>query len=898
MTPRPEGFLEDRIANPTSKLLLVLAFAGVVAFRQTDQHCGERGSSRFSAGVVAFSRAMAGNSNRRGDLSRRSLLKSTSATVALGAAAGPRAIAQPAGAASAQRLSKGWEYRRGDLGGVWEVWRPPNQGEAPTGWDAVAMPHCWNALDAVDPDQGYYQGPGWYRLHVVDQNPFAGGRTLLSFHGAGQKTEVYLFEEKIAQHVGGYDEFVVDITDAAARYVAARGAKSGLPLAVRCDNSRDMEMIPSNESDFCLYGGLYRPVDLVFVPAISLERVHVDGRVDPATAAAQVTVRARLYNPRRLTDGLDIAVEVTAPDGQVVHRSSRKLAGSAPAGGALAAFSLPAPKLWSPEQPDLYRCTVTVTSTHGRQQVSERFGLRFYEFVKHGPFKLNGKRLLLRGTHRHEDHAGVAAAIPEDVIRKEMTLIKQMGANFIRLGHYQQSRAVLEACDELGILVWEEIPWCRGGLGGERFQRQARDMLRAMIDQHRNHPSVVLWGLGNENDWKPGDFEQHDEKKIRAFMIELNQLAHELDPSRKTSIRRCDFCKDVVDVYSPSIWAGWYRGQYTEYKSASEEEMKKVDHFLHVEWGGDSHAGRHAEDPDRAIGKVLTGQGTDERGLDFLRSGGQARASRDGDWSETYICNLFDWHLKEQETMDWLTGTAQWVFKDFCTPLRPDNPVPRVNQKGVCERDLTLKEGYYVFQSYWTATPMVRLYGHSWRTRWGGASEHKMVKVYSNCPSAELFVGGVSQGVRQRRSEDFPAAGLRWMVSLRPGENRLKVVGRKGDVTVTDELTWGYETRHWGAPARLTLQRVGKPKDGEVVTVEARLSDAKGVPCLDARTVVRFGVTGDGRLVDNLGTPRACRQLELYNGRATIGVRLPAGRAMVSVSAKGLPTAFLSVPVT
>jgi beta-galactosidase len=833
---------------------------------------------------------MAGDDKRSGELSRRTLLRSTSATLALAGAAGARAATEPV--AASRRLSKGWEWRRGDLGGVWEVWRPENQGEAPMGWDGVELPHCWNGLDAVDPDQSYYQGPGWYRLHLTDQNPFPGGRTLLLFQGAGQKTEVYLFEEKVAQHVGGYDEFVVDLTDAAARHVKARGGKNGLPVAVRCDNSRDMEMIPSNESDFCLYGGLYRPVDLVFVPAISLERVHVEGKVDPASGAAQVSVRARFYNPRRLDDGLDVAVEVTAPDGQVVHRSSRKMGAAA---AELAAFSLPAPRFWSPEQPALYRCTVTVASTHGRQQVSERFGLRFFEFVKHGPFKLNGKRLLLRGTHRHEDHAGVAAAIPEEIIRKEMTLIKQMGANFIRLGHYQQSRLVLEACDELGLLVWEEIPWCRGGLGGERFQRQGRDMLRAMIDQHRNHPSVLLWGLGNENDWKPGDFEQHDEKRIRAFMIELNRLAHELDPSRKTTIRRCEFCKDVVDVYSPSIWAGWYRGQYTEYRSASEAEMKKVDHFLHVEWGGDSHARRHAEDPDRAIGKVLTGQGTDERGLDFLRSGGQARASRDGDWSETYICNLFDWHLKEQETMEWLTGTAQWVFKDFCTPLRPDNPVPRVNQKGLCERDLTLKEGYYVFQWYWSTARMVRLYGHSWRTRWGSAGERKMVKVYSNCPTAELFVGGVSQGTRQRRSEDFPAAGLRWMVTLRPGDNRLKVVAHKGSTTVTDELTWGYETRRWGAPARLALKRVSKEKQGDVVTVEALLSDAKGVPCLDARTVVRFALAGDGRLIDNLGTSRASRQLELHNGRATIGVRLPSGRAIVSVSAKTLPTAFLDL---
>ncbi len=128
-----------------------------------------------------------------------------------------------------------------------------------------------------------------------------------------------------------------------------------------------------------------------------------------------------------------------------------------------------------------------------------------------------------------------------------------MGANFIRLGHYQQSEIILRLCDELGLLVWEEIPWCRGGLGGEKYREQARRMLTNMIDQHRNHPSVILWGMGNENDW-PGDFEEFDKDSIRAFMSELHDLSHRLDPTRPTVIRRCDFCRDIVDVYSPSIW--------------------------------------------------------------------------------------------------------------------------------------------------------------------------------------------------------------------------------------------------------------------------------------------------------------------------------------------------------
>jgi beta-galactosidase len=137
---------------------------------------------------------------------------------------------------------------------------------------------------------------------------------------------------------------------------------------------------------------------------------------------------------------------------------------------------------------------------------------------------------------------------------------------------------VLELCDELGLLVWEEIPWCRGGLGGQHYQQQGRDMLAAMIDQHFNHPAIILWGLGNENGW-PGDFKTFDTNAIRSFMIQLNNEAHQLDPSRKTCIRYCTFCKDIPDVYSPSIWAGWYSGRYEEYRASLEQEMKTVPHF-------------------------------------------------------------------------------------------------------------------------------------------------------------------------------------------------------------------------------------------------------------------------------------------------------------------------------
>jgi len=376
-------------------------------------------------------------------------------------------------------------------------------------------------------------------------------------------------------------------------------------------------------------------------------------------------------------------------------------------------------------------------------------------------------------------------------------------------------------------------------------------------------------------------------------MKELNDLSHKLDPTRKTAIRRCDFCKDIVDVYSPSIWAGWYRGIYTEYKQVSEEEMKKVKHFLHVEWGGDSHAGRHSENPDNGLRSIKTGGGADERAGDASLIGGAARVSKDGDWSESYICNLVDWHLKEQETMPWLTGTAQWPFKDFSTPVRPDNPVPYMNQKGVVERDLTKKESYYVFQSYWTKQPMAHIYGHTWPVRWGAESEEKMIKVYSNCDEAELFVNGKSVGVKKRNSQDFPAAGLRWNVVLQKGKNDVKVIAKKGKVVITDQVGFQYQAAKWGKPAKLLIEKL-KEENG-VITLQAKLLDEHNVECLDAANWIRFGSTGDGTLIINQGTSSGSGYVQMYNGRAVISLKKNNGTSVVSAKVENIPTAFINL---
>jgi beta-galactosidase len=805
----------------------------------------------------------------------------------------------PLGRARAQqtrRLTTGWEFVRQDLGGVWGAVRPVGAGnpESVPLWAPVTLPHCFNARDAVDPDVNYYQGPGWYRTRLAVQNPYPGGRTLLHFEGAGQKTEVYLYTTKVGSHVGGYDEWTVDITQALADFqqsdVYQKQFQGQVPLSIRCDNSRDLEMIPSDLSDFNLYGGLYRYLNLQYLPATALEHLALKAEVDAAGKAGRLTVKATLLGSSPAAT--PVTLRLLDPRGKQVGQYRGTLAGQ---GGeqALASLAVKNPQLWSPAQPRLYSVEVTLGSGPQAYRQTEQVGFRHIEFVEKGPFKLNGQRLLLRGTHRHEDHAGVAAAMTEPMIRREMVMMKQMGVNFIRLGHYQQSPIVLNLCDSLGILVWEEIPWCRGGLGGPVYQQQARRMLTNMIRQHYHHPSIIIWGLGNENDW-PGDFPEFDKQKIRAFMTELNDLSHQLDPARYTAIRRCDFCKDIVDVYSPSIWAGWYRGIYTDYKEVSRKEFEGVKRFLHVEWGGDSHAGRHSENPDNALAKIGRGQGADERAGDASLVGGAARVSKDGDWSESYLCNLVDWHLKEQETMPWLSGTAYWPFKDFSTPVRPDNPVPYMNQKGVVERDFTPKESYYVFQSYWTTEPMAHIYGHGWPVRWGEAGELKMVKVYSNCPEAELFVNGQSYGVKRRNSQDFPAAGLHWQVAFRPGANELRVVARQGKQTVTDQLSFQYQTQKWGKPARLTLEKVAEA-DG-LVTVEAKLYDAQGVLCLDAANWINFSLAGAGQLLDDLGTSRGSRKVQAYNGRALIRLQAAQpGKTAVAVQSPGLETVLLTL---
>jgi beta-galactosidase len=497
-------------------------------------------------------------------------------------------------------------------------------------------------------------------------------------------------------------------------------------------------------------------------------------------------------------------------------------------------------------------------------QQSRKLGYRWFAFEPHGAFFLNGERLKLRGTHRHEEHAGYGAAMPNALHRRDMQLIKEMGANFVRLGHYPQDPAVYAACDSLGLIVWDELPWCRGGMGGETWQAHTKRLLQEQIEQNYHHPSIFFWSLGNEVYWLPDFPGGDDTTRINAFVRELNDLAHQLDPSRMTAMRKYYAGAELLDVFSPSIWSGWYAGVYTNYEETLEKQRSLYPRLLHMEYGGSSHVGRHTETP-------ITGEGMlkQDEWAEVSNQVNVTNVAKAGDWSENYIVDLFDWHLRLSESLDWFPGNAQWAFKDFGTPLRPENAIPYINQKGLLDRAGQPKDAYYVFKSYWAEAPFAYIESHSWTERMGPPGETRAVCVYSNAEAVELWLNGASLGRKQRDAVQFPAAGLQWELPFAAGENELVARAyREEQLVATDSLRLTY---HYSQPGKAEEIRLShRPLPNGHLLVEAVMVDAEGRRVLDYEERVYFSHDGAGELLCHYGTPTRSQVLEFANGYAAI----------------------------
>ncbi|MFC1483414.1 glycoside hydrolase family 2 protein [Candidatus Neomarinimicrobiota bacterium] len=526
-------------------------------------------------------------------------------------------------------------------------------------WIKVELPHTWNAFDAVDQEPGYRRDASWYERRLFVPELQDQQRIRLVFEGANISAEVFVNSKYAGGHVGGYLGFEVDITEQLE--VGTMNT-----IHVRVDNSYNPDVIPSQKSDFFIYGGINRDVWLQVLPAIYIDKLEVTTpQVTNEVAQTDIKIYVENKTGKRSKESLTAMVQNREEGGLVGDSTTRTLR----PGTNVITLSMPElkhPSLWSPDSPILYTVDVALGGGHDAKDfIREKIGYRWFEFREHGAFYLNDERLLLRGTHRHEDYAGLGNALSDSLHRKDIRMIKEMGANFVRLAHYPQDPEIYRACDELGLLVWDELPWCRGGKGDAEWEGNTKRMLKEMIDQNMNHPSIIMWSLGNEIYWLPDFPGGGDIDDLRGFLSELNDIAHELDPYRPTAVRKFYEGADIVDVFSPSIWAGWYSGVYTNYEKAITQAKDDYSHFFHAEYGGASHTARHVENP-------ISGEGViDPDGWEEAENQVQVKnIARYGDWSENYIVDLFDWHLHIAEQAEWLTGNAQWAFYDRKIPFR------------------------------------------------------------------------------------------------------------------------------------------------------------------------------------------------------------------------------------
>ena len=721
-------------------------------------------------------------------------------------------------------------------------------------WEEINLPHSWNSIDATDLEPGYRRSASWYKKTIEIHSVNSESIYSIYFEGVNIESEVFLNGKKVGGHIGGYIGFNVDITE---------GIKSGMnEILVRVDNGFNPEIIPSQKSDFIIYGGITRDVWLQEFPKQHLSNLKIN---TPQVSLENATLKA-VVNTNNSNNSSEVKIKAALidADGNIVEEGKFDIDNSK---SIINFNNINNPNLWDVESPYLYTLKVSLLNNDKVVDVIEEYvGFRWFEFKENGPFFLNGRRLLLRGTHRHEEHAGVGAAMTNKQHRKDMESIKKMGANFVRLAHYPQDPEVYKACDELGILVWDEIPWCRGGVGNDVWKTNTKNQLKEMISQNFNHPSIIIWSLGNEMYWLP-DFEDGDNpEKMNSFLTELNNLSHELDPSRKTAIRKYYQGAQIVDVFSPSIWSGWYSGSYKNYQKAVEVSKKEYKHFLHAEYGGSSHVGRHSENPITGEGQIKS-EGWEEAIVQTK----VANIAKLGDWSENYIVDLFDWHLRVSELDSTFVGNIQWAFKDFGTPLRPENDIPYMNQKGLTDRNGNPKDAYYVFKSYWSKKPFTYIESHSWTERQGPKDKPRTISVYSNCKKVAFYHNNTLLGTKNKDIKKFPASGLTWDVNFKSGKNTLVAVGfLENGKKVSDTLQVNYRFVKNKSASKLKLSHKKLENGNYLVTAIAL--DKNGYRCLDYEKKVYFQCLEGGETLKHQGTPTGSEVIAMSNGKASIEV--------------------------
>lgn len=676
-------------------------------------------------------------------------------------------------AADIPTLHQTWRDSR-DLNSGWlylEKNEPNIPADPDSAWQKVELPHTWNARDTLS-GKTYRRDISWYRRHIGLAAADLTQRQFIRFGAAGQKAAVFVNGKPVGEHVGGYSAFTVEMT---------KFLHDGDNVVdVRVDNMPDKTLPPVGDGLFNCYGGLYRSVQWLASPAICLGRAYRGGsgiRVwsDKVSAeSANLNVVAQVDNGGVESSTITIESELADSKGKVV--ATMKSLGVAIAAGSIRPVSLvftniPSPALWSPEAPNLY--TVTVRLVCGGKELDRatvRHGFRWFQFTADHGFFLNGQPYKLHGVNRHQDFRGEGNALTLQRHYDDIRMMKELGVNWLRLAHYQQNDYVLQLCDELGIMVWEEIPFVRDAPTTPQFEKNAQSMLGEMIEQHFNSPSVLLWGMGNEIWLGKGK----DGRAVQFEMISrLNDTIHREDPVRKSVI----VCGDanyysnlkimtIPDVMGYNLYYGWYGGSVDKFTARAIQlhQMDPSKPMIISEFGAGCDPTVHREKP------------------------------KSFDQSQEYQVFFLEAHLKQMDALPWLSGCNWWNFADFGW-MKSSNP-PLFNNKGLVTFDRQKKDSFYCLKAHWSKEPVLYLCSPSWTERDG--LPVKQYRVMTNLPEVELFQNGNSLG---KKTAEFV-----WDVTLTPGPNKLSAVGSYQGEQREHGFTVNYKhTAVRGAEVKATL---------------------------------------------------------------------------------------------
>lgn len=566
----------------------------------------------------------------------------------------------------------------------------PEEAAAAAG-KAVTLPHTWNARDGQDGGNDYYRGACWYVKRFGRPAASEDRREVwVEFRGAAMTAEVWLNGKKLARHEGGYSTFRVDLTEMLAEENT---------LCVSVDNGKNRTVYPQ-KADFTFYGGIYRDVYLLTVPAGHFALDHHGGpgiKVTPDVSedlqAAEVTVETW-----QTADG-----PVTVAVGE--QRQTVESRG----GYAKAVFHLERPRLWNGvDDPYLYTAEASLESG---DSISVRFGCRRFRMDPERGFILNNRPLRLCGAARHQDREGVGNALTREMHEEDMELIREMGCNTVRLAHYQHDQYFYELCDQYGLAVWAEIPYITEHMPEAR--QNTLDQMTELVVQNYNHPSIICWGLSNEITGAGGVTED-----LVDNHWQLNDLCHRLDPTRPTTMAHV-FMLDandpfvmLPDIRSYNLYYGWYVGE-------PEQNDQWFDAF-------------HRNHPEAVIG-------LSEYGADANPAYQSGRPEK-GDWTEGYQALYHEHMLKMWSERPYIWAMHVWNMFDFGADGRDEGGKPGQNQKGLVTFDRkTKKDAFYLYKAYLSRQPFVHICGGNYVERTEAETE---IKVYSNQPEVTLSVDG------------------------------------------------------------------------------------------------------------------------------------------------------------